>query len=100
MEGVDRMANLYLHYDALEQCQTAARKLAGRIGDLGDAHPTETTTSIFGGLTDSGALTGLVNEIENAVDGELNQVVTKLKGVGDALEDVRKNVKSANGATS
>ncbi|MFJ2030196.1 hypothetical protein [Streptosporangium sp. NPDC087985] len=99
-EGASWVAGTDIHFDALDQCRTTTKKLAGKYGDLGGTYPaTSTDSSIFGRLADSGALAGAVDMIENTVDSELGQVKSKLEGVERALDDVQENVRKVNRAT-
>ncbi|GAA4233995.1 archaellum component FlaC [Streptosporangium album] len=95
------MAGTDIHFDALEQCRTTTKKLAGKYGDLADTYPaTSADSSIFGRLTDSSALASAIDTIEKMVDDELGQVKNKLEGVERALDTVQENVRGANKASS
>ncbi|SFL23791.1 hypothetical protein SAMN05216275_1892 [Streptosporangium canum] len=89
------MANLDIHFDALDDCRTAAKKIAGKFGDLAETYPAQTTdSSMFGRLTSSSELATLVDGIEKTVDSEMGDVQNKLKGVERALSTVEENLRS------
>ncbi|MFD8532942.1 hypothetical protein ACFV0L_36585 [Streptosporangium canum] len=89
------MANLDIHFDALDDCRTAAKKLAGKFGDLAETYPAQSTdSSIFGKLTSSSALAAAVDGIEKTVDSEMGNVKSKLEGVERALSTVEENLRS------
>ncbi|GAA4507290.1 hypothetical protein [Nonomuraea ferruginea] len=100
MRGEQSVADLGLHFQALEECASAARKAASRLSELGDDYPvTGTSSSIFGKLTDSSGLATLVDDVENTVDTELGHAGRKLRGVERALDKVEQNVRTANNAS-
>ncbi|MEV4251515.1 hypothetical protein AB0J63_50285 [Streptosporangium canum] len=83
------MKNIDVHFDALDDCRTAARKLMGKFGALAETYPAQSTdSSIFGKLTSSSALAAAVDEIEKTVDSEMGIVQSKLDGVEHALGTV------------
>ncbi|MCK2215797.1 hypothetical protein MF672_018650 [Actinomadura sp. ATCC 31491] len=94
------MGGLDLHFQALEDCASTARRVAKEASELGGGYPAAATDStIFGKLADSSGLAAAVDSVENAVDGELGQAGSKLEGVERALDKVRQNVRTANRAS-
>ncbi|MFI7697916.1 hypothetical protein [Nonomuraea sp. NPDC049480] len=94
------MADLDLHFQALEDCASAARKVARELADVVSTYPAKSTdSSIFGKLTGSSGLAGVIDEVEGMVDGELGHAKSKLEGVERALDKVRDNVRTANQAS-
>ncbi|HEX4815301.1 MAG TPA: hypothetical protein VFV66_21375 [Nonomuraea sp.] len=94
------MTALDLHFQALEDCASAARKVARELGDLVSGYPAASTDStIFGRLADSAGLAGAVNQVESVVDGELGDARGKLDGVERALDRVEQNVRTADRAS-
>ncbi|MEW9550472.1 hypothetical protein [Nonomuraea sp. NPDC050783] len=90
------MGGLGLHFQALEECGSAARRVAKEISDLVAGYPaTATDSTIFGRLADSSGLAGAVDSVENEVDAELGSARGKLEGVERALDKVRQNVRTA-----
>ncbi|TMR89959.1 hypothetical protein [Nonomuraea basaltis] len=94
------MAALDLHFQALEDCASAARRVASELAELVSAYPAKSTdASIFGSLSGSSGLADVVDQAENMVDGELGHARSKLQGVERALDKVRENVRTANTAS-
>ncbi|QYC42421.1 hypothetical protein Nocox_24090 [Nonomuraea coxensis DSM 45129] len=94
------MGGLEVHFQALEDCASAARKVAKEVNDLGGGFPAGATdSSIFGKLADSSGLASAVDAVEKAADEELGQAGSKLEGVERALDKVRQNVRTANRAS-
>ncbi|WP_433244260.1 hypothetical protein ACQPYK_41325 [Streptosporangium sp. CA-135522] len=89
------MANLDVHFDALDDCRTAAKKLAGKFDHLAETYPAQTTDShIFGTMESSSRLAAAVDVIEKTVDAEMGDVKSKLEGVERALSTVEENLRS------
>ncbi|MGW0811380.1 hypothetical protein [Nonomuraea sp. NPDC002799] len=94
------MAGLALHFQALDDCGSAARGVAREIADLVSGYPAKSTdSSIFGKLADSSGLAALIDKVENVVDSELGDAQGKFEGVERALDKVRDNVRAANKAS-
>ncbi|MEV4104949.1 hypothetical protein AB0J42_32315 [Nonomuraea sp. NPDC049649] len=94
------VADLDLHFQALEECASAARIAASKLYDLAGDYPAESvSSSIFGKLSDSSSLAGFVDDVEKLVDSELGHAHRKLKGVERALDKVEENVRTANNAS-
>ncbi|GLW05002.1 hypothetical protein Misp01_01320 [Microtetraspora sp. NBRC 13810] len=89
-----------IYFDALDQCRTTARKVAGDFTELGAAHPAASADStMFGRLTDASTLAQAIDDVEKTLDSELGAVATKLRGVERALDDVEGNLRGVNRAT-
>ncbi|MFF3664249.1 hypothetical protein [Microtetraspora malaysiensis] len=95
MEGLD------FHFEALEQCRTAVREVAGEFGAPAVAHaPTETVkATAFGKLDGSAGLAGAINGIDDKLSSELGRISGVLDGVGDSLTTVQNNIHRVNTAS-
>jgi hypothetical protein len=94
------MTALGIHLQALEDCASAAGRVARELRDLVSGYPAASTDSkIFGELADSAGLARAVDRVEKAVDVELEDARGKLEGVERALDKVRENVDTANRAS-
>ncbi|TDC02125.1 hypothetical protein E1267_30070 [Nonomuraea longispora] len=91
------MAGLDIHFDALDDCRTSARTVAGKFLDLAEAYPHDRPDStIFGRLSDSSALADAVRDVELAADSEFGKAKSLVSGVERALDLVQDNVRRAN----
>ncbi|MFG1613751.1 hypothetical protein ACGFI3_13380 [Nonomuraea wenchangensis] len=91
------MGGLEVHFQALEDCASAARRVAKEAKELGGGYPAGATdSSIFGKLADSSGLASAVDAVEKAAGEELGHAGSKLEGVERALDKVRQNLRNAN----
>ncbi|WP_336207641.1 hypothetical protein [Nonomuraea sp. LPB2021202275-12-8] len=91
------MAVLDIHFDALDDCRSAAKRLAGKFGELAEGYPAETTSSsIFGKLAGVSALATAVDGVEKTASSEFGKAKTLVEGVERALDQVQDNVRTAN----
>ncbi|GAA4940433.1 hypothetical protein HD597_008969 [Nonomuraea thailandensis] len=91
------MAGLDIHYDALDDCRTAARTLMGQFGGLADDYPAARPDStIFGRVGGASALADAVRDVETTCDSEFGKVKSLLESVERALDLVQSNVRRAN----
>ncbi|NUO96804.1 MAG: hypothetical protein HOV96_15060 [Nonomuraea sp.] len=91
------MAGLDIHFDALDDCRTAAKTVAGKFGDLADGYPAKAAdSSIFGKLAGSSALATAVDLVESTADREFGKAKSLVQSVERALDLVESNVRKAN----
>ncbi|MFI6293156.1 hypothetical protein ACIBEJ_16320 [Nonomuraea sp. NPDC050790] len=112
------MANLDIHFKALDECRTAINKARGQYGDVrsennpgGDPpsytkegrveiHRKGTPADACGDLKDSAALVKIVDEVWSTLINEGDQATRKLKDVEAGLNAVEENIRAAHKATS
>ncbi|MEV4893619.1 hypothetical protein AB0K48_29970 [Nonomuraea sp. NPDC055795] len=111
------MANLEIHYKALDQCRTAIYKAKNQYGDVrlennDGKEPTynkegkveirrkATPAEAAGHLKDSDALVKIVDEVWSTLINEGDQAKRKLHDVEIGLSAVEQNIKDAHKATS
>ncbi|MGI5485974.1 hypothetical protein [Microtetraspora malaysiensis] len=95
------MAGLDFHFEALEQCRTAVRKVAEKFGAPAVAHaPTETVkATAFGRLDGSAGLAGAINSVDETLSAEFGRISGVLNGVDDSLTTVENNIRRVNKAS-
>lgn len=98
------MADMDIHYEALEACRVAANKASGRFGALNEGIPKAakkpTDAAAFGKVAGAAALAAALNAAWSTLSLELVDARDKLKGVEQALETVQDNVANAHQADS
>ncbi|MBB5074877.1 hypothetical protein [Nonomuraea endophytica] len=111
------MANLEIHYKALDECRTAIYKAKNQYADVrlennGGKEPTynkegtveiqrkATPAEVAGHLKDSESLAKIVDEVWSTLINEGDQARRKLHDVEIGLSAVEQNVKDAHKATS
>ncbi|MEV0591877.1 hypothetical protein [Nonomuraea cavernae] len=103
------MAGVEQSRKALEQLQESVHDRSvdlvkvkdGKPAASGGAFPAKQPAStIFGELTDSAGLASAVETVETKVGDELDAAKNRLEGVERALDLVRRNIKTANDAST
>lgn len=96
------MAGFSLQFQALEDGESAARRLAKDYGELASGYPAKgADSSIFGRLDGSAALAALLDRVEETVGDELEFAKRRLTDVERTLDrvwQVIRNTNRANGA--
>ncbi|MER6943408.1 hypothetical protein ABT294_05225 [Nonomuraea sp. NPDC000554] len=108
------MAGVDLSQKALEQLQDSVNGRATDIVKLKDGKPMDKTpgefgaafpgkkpaSKVFGKLADSEGLASAVDTVEQKVSDELDAAKHRLDGVERALDQVRRNIRTADKAST
>ncbi|GGO82987.1 hypothetical protein [Nonomuraea cavernae] len=103
------MAGVELSRKALEQLQDSVHDRSvdlvkvkdGKAVAGGGGFPAKAPAStVFGALDDSAGLASAVETVEATVGSELDAAKNRLKGVENALDLVRRNIKTADDAST
>ncbi|MBN6050455.1 hypothetical protein JYK22_00805, partial [Nonomuraea sp. RK-328] len=94
------MAILDLHYQALDDGQTAARDLVKDYRAAAGNYPAATADSLmFGRLDGASSLASLLDRVEHLASDDLEYAHRRLSGVESGLEEVRRNTRGADKAS-
>ncbi|MEV0617208.1 hypothetical protein AB0I81_28070 [Nonomuraea sp. NPDC050404] len=103
------MTILEIRYQAIEDCAGAARGVVKELTYSGQQIDTSDLGELVGGLTGSDAfgqlpkatdLAEAVNSVETALGREFEAARGKIEEVAGALDQVEKNVRAANKAST